>query len=245
MPVRVVPTLAPMAEVYRLPSEGGPSSPRFNTYLSLIRSGMPLSGFNPMTNKDVLGTIEELLAFDAERVLQDAADDLAIVDDVDVFITVATPGVWTDRLATEIDHRLVGRSWPQVLWWTGSPVNRATFLQQAQGQLVRAGWTSRYGPPETLADAAGQEGLALSFADEGALHADVASALDVLGHDRSLATMVAVLYGDDAAQAMGFSPVGLGPGAGLRHCAAVAQTARRGRDLRGLLAARWSPVLSR
>ena len=38
MAVRVVPTLAVMAEVYRLPADGGPDSPRFRAYVELGRS---------------------------------------------------------------------------------------------------------------------------------------------------------------------------------------------------------------
>jgi hypothetical protein len=62
MPVRVVPTLAAMADIHRLPREE-----RFDAYAALGRLGLPVAGYNPMTSKDVLGTCSkgrnEMVAF--------------------------------------------------------------------------------------------------------------------------------------------------------------------------------------
>jgi hypothetical protein len=250
MAVQVVPTLSAMAGVYQLSTKGGPSSPRFGAYVDLGRSGLPVSGYNPMTSNDVLGTIEALLEIDAERVVQDTArrwvEPLGLVDDVEMWITVATPGMWTDRLATEIEHRLLGRSWSQVLVWADESVSPDAVVAQAAAQLVRAAWTRLHGPPAILADAAAQEGLAAALGgtvEDGSVgrrDSAVAEALDVLGDDPSLATMVAVLYGDDAAQALGWMPLGLDDHAGLRHCTATASAALGSRDIADLLRSRWS-----
>src|SRR5687768_193541 len=98
MAVRIVPTLSAMAEVYRLSTEGGPESPRFQRFVELAKDGAPVSGFNPMTAKDALGTVEALLAIDAEDKAKDTAnqyaEELGIEDDLDLAITVATPGLW-------------------------------------------------------------------------------------------------------------------------------------------------------
>jgi hypothetical protein len=79
------------------------------------------------------------------------------------------------------------------------------------------------GPPGTLAAAAEQEGEALAAAGAtGRLDPTAAEVLEVLGDDPTLSTMVAFLYGDATAKAMGFTPLGLGNQVGQDHAIAVA-----------------------
>ena len=227
MAVRVLPTLAAMAEVYRLPAEGGPESPRFGAYVELGRAGVPVSGYNPMTTKPVLPTIERLVAIDAEaiaaRAASEAADRLGWTDEVALVLTVATPGMWTDRLGTEVEHRLTGRGAREVLLWTGEDTGEAAVASAAVAQLVREVWRARNGLPGTVVAAAAQEGLALSMAGmRGTRSAEAAAVLEVLGDDTTLSSMVAFLYGDTAAEALGFTPVGLGDRVGESHAVALA-----------------------
>jgi len=53
---------------------------------------------------------------------------------------------------------------------------------------------------------------------------------------------VAVLYGDDAATAMGWSPVGVATGAGFAYCAQRCEAMLLIHDPGDLLDARWSPA---
>lgn len=228
--VRIVPTLHAMADVYRLPTAGGPTSPRFTTYVELARAGAPVARYNPMTTTDVLGTIEALLAADAEAVAlaaaRSCAERLELDTDIELSITVAAPGMWTDRWATEIDHRLTGRSLTNILLWAGEAGDAATVGAAAAAQVVRVAWARTGGPPATVTDAVGQEGLAGALAGApGELDPAVGAALQVLGEDASLSSMAAVLYGDEVATALGWTPVGIGPWAGLRHAAALAAAA--------------------
>lgn len=138
-----------------------------------------------------------------------------------------------------------------MLVWADETVSSDVIVAQAAAQLVRAAWTRLHGPPATLADAAGQEGLAAALGgsvEDGSVEdgsvgrgdSAVAEALDVLAEDPSLGTMVAVLYGDDAAQALGWMPLGLDDHAGLRHFAATASAALGSREIAELLRSRWS-----
>jgi hypothetical protein len=69
-----------------------------------------------------------------------------------------------------------------------------------------------------------QEGLALSLAGMGGRFDDAAAKVfDVLAEDTTLASMVAFLYGDEAATGMGYTPVGLGPRVGERHAVALVE----------------------
>ena len=58
----------------------------------------------------------------------------------------------------------------------------------------------------------------------GALDESAADALAILEGDTSLATMVGFLYGDEAATALGFTPLGLGDRVGYAHAVALART---------------------
>lgn len=228
MAVRVVPTLEAMAEVYRRSPVGGRDSPRFHTYTDLGRDGFPVAGWNPMTSKDVLGTIERLLAVDAEAIVAETAiavvAQLGAEEDVHVAIVVAAPGMWTDRVATEVEHRLAGRGRNEILFWQGEDVGVEAVRATATADVVRTVWAARYGIPATVKDAVAQEGLALALAGMGGHFDDAAAAIfDVLAEDTTLSAMVGFLYGDEAAKAMGFTPVGLGARVGERHAVALVE----------------------
>lgn len=138
MAVRVAPTLARMAEVYRLPAGGGAESPRFKSHAGAARSGEPVTHFNPMTSKPAGETVEALLGVGAEAVAAEAAtavlDELGAGQEVELvmFVTVATPGMWTDRVATEVEHRLGGQRDLELLFWTGEQIDAATVVRRAR-----------------------------------------------------------------------------------------------------------------
>lgn len=228
MSITVVPTLAFMADVYRRSAAGGPRSDRFRAYEAAGAQRVPVHGYNPMTTKAVLPAIEAFLAIDAEERLAEAANrtaaSMGFADDATMHLTVATPGMWTDDLATEVEHRLLARDPGGVLLWFDQPVSADSLDAAAVAQAVRLVTVARHGPPTVLADAVAQEGAASARAGGPAELDDAAAdALAVLADDPSLSTMVAFLYGDDAADALGFTPIGLGPRVGERHATAIAQ----------------------
>jgi len=259
MAVRIVPTLSAMAKVYRLPTDGGPESPRFRRYVELAKDGAPVAGYNPMTGKDALGTVEALLAIDAEDKAKDTAnlyaEELGIADDVDLSITVATPGAWTDRLATEIEHRLGGRRWKEIVLWTGEDVGEGNLRAVATAQTVRVGWALLHRPPRSVAHAAGQEGLAGAVVDAAAAGVgeppvppvddpadrSVAAALDVFGDETDLSSRAALLYGDEVARQFGWMPLGVQPSAGYGYAKARATVALKDRSAKELLRDAWTP----
>jgi len=230
--VTVVPTLAFMAGVYRLSIEGGPTSPRFRAYAQAAAELVPVHGYNPGTSKPVLAAVEALLAAGAEALLAEVAAEVApawmarhgpVGEPVAMHITVATPGMWTDRLATEVGHRLQGHDPGAALLWFDQPADPAALRPLFAAEVVRSLHLARAGPPATLAQAVAREGAALARAGEGGeIHPAAAEALEVCGSDPALSTMVAFLYGDDAARSLGFTPLGLGDRVGYRHAAALA-----------------------
>jgi hypothetical protein len=261
MAVRIVPTLSAMAEVYRLTTEGGPESPRFQRYVELSKES-PVSGYNPMTtSEEALGTVEALLALDAEDLAKDTANHLAeelgLDEDIDLSITVATPTRWTDRLATEIEHRLGGRRWREIVFWTGEATDESALVAATTAQTVRVGWALLHGPPRRVKHAAGQEGLAAALANgaspggdgdeapEAEEEADrsVAAALDVFADETELASRAALLYGDEVARQFGWMPLGVKPRAGYSYCRVKAAEALEESSAKTLLRDAWTPTV--
>ena len=68
--VKVVPTLARMAEIYSLGRNGGRGSPRFSAYLGDVEHNWGLAAFNPMAGVSATETVYALTALDAERLAQ-------------------------------------------------------------------------------------------------------------------------------------------------------------------------------
>lgn len=134
MSITVAPTLAFMADVYRRPTTGGRESDRFTFYVRAAAESLPVHGYNPMTTKPVLETVEALIDIEAEdrlvTVANDTANRLGYAIDAEMHITVATPGMWTDRLATEVDHRLRAPDPGGVLLWCGDVVDGGVPLRR-------------------------------------------------------------------------------------------------------------------
>jgi hypothetical protein len=255
MTVRIAPTLAAMADIYRLSTDGGPESPRFTKYVELNRDGYPVAGFNPMTSsEETVKTVDALIELDAEELASETANecarDLGLRGaDIGLSITVATPGMWTDRIATEIEHRIGGRRWSEILLWSGEEVDADLLRRLTRAQVVRAGWATIHQPPRTVAQLAGQEGLAgaVSRPDgdtEPAPTPDpaVAEVLATVGEDGHMATRASFLYGDEVATKMGWTPLGIGPSAGYAHSIGVALETLRSKTASKLLRSEWTPL---
>jgi hypothetical protein len=101
--------------------------------------------------------------------------------------------MWSDRLATEVGHRLLAKDCSAVRWWFDQTIETETLDFEIAAQTVRLILQRRSGPPANLAAAARprQEGLAGATAGaKGPFHPGAADALEVLANDTSLATMV-------------------------------------------------------
>ncbi len=152
----VAPALDLMAEVYRLDSRGGAGSVRFRRYTSLCETH-PVHLYNPMTSKpEALETVVRLIELDAEQIVG------RLVGERGISLAVLTPGAWTDRLFTDIEHRT--KALPFVGFWAGESVDPETIVSATTQQLVRLDWQRRPGSAESVASLTAQEGLALRAA---------------------------------------------------------------------------------
>lgn len=223
--VTVHPTLETMARIYSLPRGGGARSPRFASYVALVEHHWGLSSFNPMAGNAAAATVDALIALDAEDVAAEAADEILArcqwTDPVTLAVVVASPGMWTDRLATEVRHRTVAdrrANHGEIHLWSVDETSVDVIRVESAAETVRTIWTTVHGPTRTLGDVLAREGLAYALArpaDDGSLiDARVAEAIDILGNTDSLGDIIAVLYGDAAASALGYSTLNLPEHAG-------------------------------
>ena len=231
--VRVAATLDTMAEIYALPRKGGPQSPRFAAYLARVEGSWGLSSYNPMAGPDAHDTVRKLIAIDAERLADAQARDLAARCDFDGNITIAvavpSPGMWTDRRATELQHRTIAdrrAGHGTVLLWPGDPLDERQVNMECAAEVVRIMWTAYHGVPTSLRAVLAREGLCYALApavmsveavpNDAEDDAAVEEALAVLGDSTMQGDIVGVLYGDATAIEMGWTPPGLAEKAGFR-----------------------------
>lgn len=208
----MIPTLGLMAEVYALSTAGGADSPRFRHYVSLNAARHPLGEFNPMTSKPgAAETVEHLLSIDAEGVVGDVAGA------EDIFISVLTPGAWTDDVFTELERRMVAPG--SVGVWAGETPDAEEVARLTRMSLARRRWQEHNGRARSLRPLASQEGYAAVSAGPPAPDGDGDAGrmvLEVVGDTDDRGTLIAWLMGDEKAASFGDTGVGLGPGDGLR-----------------------------
>ncbi|MEF2280137.1 hypothetical protein V3W47_17735 [Deinococcus sp. YIM 134068] len=216
---------------------------RFRAYVSLIHSGpefLPLGAFSPMGKRQA-EYLDALISLDAEGIAAQACEDMVrrLHTSPDclrlLLVVVDEPrNGWTQRWLTDAEWRFQGKydglpqdrpavgfdRWVTVQLWTDSPVSFQAVFSEVCGSVVRALRQRRLGLPITLRDHLTQEGEAARFAGEH-IHINA----EELAYTREVLcphldsthwpTIFAALYGDEAARAVGFPPLGLSHRAGF------------------------------
>lgn len=223
---------------------------RFQEYLRVIlkedRSDIrlpPLAIMNPMGKEHVSALLDTLLAIGAEdaaaNALGEASTQLAGVPGtfkVGLVVADDVMGGWTNRYTAEFSHRFEGqgqrkRGWLAGVLWASDPPSLQGVRQEVLAAVYRASYIQQYGEARTLREMLAQEGYVMSRAgclkpalDAGDLcytREIIAPHLDA--QDRP--TIIACLFGDTAAAALGYTPQGLSERAGLALALREAQSA--------------------
>jgi hypothetical protein len=247
--ITYLPVLRTLRELYVQPRD----MQRFRRYLAALTGGtddivLPIGVANPMAKEHAIAKLDELLALGAEDVGAAAAAaaaarlagrvplelevkaSLVLVDDV--------AGGWTNRYTTEASVRFPGRGalrrpFATGLVWTSESPGAEQLHQEVLGAIYRVVYQQRRGLPVRLRAMLDQEGLAGLFAgarpdlapDELARARRVVAGV---GDDPGYPTAFACLYGDEAAEQLGYRPLGLPPRAGF--AVALADALDRQRD---------------
>jgi hypothetical protein len=214
-----------MAEIYRLDRTGGVRSPRFVAYLGRVENRRALAAYNPMAGPAALASVQRLIELDAEAI---AARHAA---DAELAVVVSSPGLWTDRVATEVELRTDPEPPALVRFWAGEPVQAADVERECVAAAERVRWRLRHGPARTVDAVLAREGAAYAVAGSpfGTLAAGeaelVSEAVELLGASEQPGDIAAVLFGDPAAVALGWTPLGIPWHAGYRWAIARAHGA--------------------
>ncbi|MFN8062557.1 MAG: hypothetical protein U0Q12_25620 [Vicinamibacterales bacterium] len=236
--VEYVPLLRVQRDLYSLPR----GMDRFRAYIATMvdaESGdlaLPLVAMNPMGRDHVPALIDEYLRLDADGLagtvvraastgtlasagtLSRAKVSLVVADDL--------KGGWTNRYCTEFTQRFESRAmyrrgWLVGLLWTSESPSAALAEREALAALYRGAHIARHGFAATLGELLAQEGAAMRHAgwDSPTLDADdlayTRHVIAPLAGARDRATIMACIFGDEAATTLGYQPRGLSARAGL------------------------------
>jgi hypothetical protein len=243
MKLEYVPLLQVQRDLYELP-RGFERFREYLRTMTDPDSGdlkLPLVAMNPM-GKDHLPVFpDKLIGLDADgeaaRAIAEAQAALQTEPGeykVCVVVSDDLRGGWTNRYTTEFDYRFrqkayYKRGWITGILWTSETYTPERIREEVQLCLFRAAYIQRHGYARTLGEMLTQESHAMSPTARQALRMagstaptldpdDLAYTREVLAtyfDNSDLPTLIAALYGDAAAQQLGYSPLGLSPRAGL------------------------------
>ena len=215
---------------------------------------LPLVAMNPMGKDHVPGLIDDYLALGAEEIAEEAVREVAAkapalrtdvrgatasaVAEYRVALVVSDDlkGGWTNRWASEYAHRIEGaaiskRGWLVGILWTSEPASVHNVREAVLTSIHRAAYLQTHAAPTTLGEMLDQEGYAMARAGCTTPQLDD----DDLAYTRSVitphlgatdrATVIACMFGDRAAAALGYPPQGLSDRAGLALALSSARVA--------------------
>jgi len=207
---------------------------------------LPIGVANPMAKEHALVKIDELLEIGADEVGARAAAEAdarlkQVKGDIEIKASVVVvddlAGGWTNRFTSEASVRFPGRGalkrpFATALAWTSETPVAEDVRREMLAAIYRVAYQHCCGLPTSLAAMLDQEGLAGVFAGAGVTlsAAQVSAAravIETLGKDPPYPTVFAALYGDTAAEQLGYPVLGLPARAGFEVALADALEVRR------------------
>jgi hypothetical protein len=242
MKVTYLPVLRTLRELYAQPRDMA----RFHHYIAELTGGgndvvLPIGMANPMAKEHALASLDQLLAVGAEEIGADAAHEaerrLGDVRTAEIKASIVLAddvgGGWTNRYTTEAMVRFPSRGalkrpFATALAWTSESPTPEQLRREVLAAIFRVAYQQRFGLAVALRDRLRQEGLAAAFAGVRPSFSDqqlerARGIIDNLGDDPPYPTTFAALYGDVAAEQLGYTRLGLPPRAGFEVAIAAAQ----------------------
>jgi hypothetical protein len=243
MKLEFAPLLQVQRDLYRMPR----GWERFRAYLQTLIDPetkdlkLPLSAMNPMGKDHVPALLDQYLAFDADglaaRAVAEAESRLSNVEGefkVTLVIVDDAMGGWTNRYSNELTARsgskpLHKRGWITGTLWTSETPSEQATREETLTAVYRAAHIQQHGFAATMREIMAQEGYAMAMAgcsnpslDEDDLEytrAVIAPNLDT----KDYPIVITSLFGDVAAAALGYAPLGLSERAGFALALSDAQ----------------------
>lgn len=242
MPLEFVPLLQLQRDLYAMP-RGMERFREYIKTMTDAETGdlaLPLVAMNPMGKDHIPALLDQYLTLGAERIAAQAVEEAAAEATakaaalrtsgcgykVCLVVSDDLKGGWTNRYASEFSHRIEGaaiakRGWLTGILWTSEPASARAVRDAVLTSIYRAEYLQTHAVPVTLGEMLEQEGYAMARAGcEGPVLEP-----DDLAYTRSVvhlhldatdrATVIACLFGDSGANALGYPPQGLSDRAGL------------------------------
>jgi hypothetical protein len=200
----------------------------------------PLVTVNPMAKEHALEFVESWIALGAEDVARTVLEEanlrlmsvgysstvkvgLSVLDDL--------KGGWTNRTFNDAARFKVGESLEKTGWvcvplWTSEIPKLEELRSVVLESAYRAAFVVQHGDPKTLREMMAQEGAVAAFANRSLEFDNLESQHEELEYSRAVIaphldsmhqpTVIACLYGDDAARELGYPPLGLSKNAGFQ-----------------------------
>lgn len=250
MKFELVPILEKLRDLYLIPR--GPD--RFGAYIDLAVGGAsaskdipypPLVTVNPMAKEHALEFVESWISLGAEDVARTVLEEANLrlepvqysgIVKVGLSVLDDFGGGWTNRTFNDAARFKVAESLEKTGWicvplWTSEIPKLEELRPVVLESAFRAAHVSQHGDPKSLREMIRQEGAVAAFAARS-LEFDAEeleySRAVIAPHFESThqPTMIACLYGDEAAKELGYPPLGLSKNAGFQVALADALEAR-------------------
>ncbi len=242
MAVTYHPLLKLQRELYNIPR--GPE--RFNRYIETLRDPqtqdmrLPLSAMNPMGKDHIPELLDEYLALGADDFAAKALENIQPqlsqfkgVFQAALVIADDAHGMWTERYSVEFGERFetkphFRRGWLVGLLWSSERPSLESVRQALETAVFRGLYVESNGIAITLREMMAQEGFVLN-------KSNIPQALDSdeLEYSREIIApylesdehpvIMSAIFGDEAAQSLGYEPLGLSQCAGLMVALADAE----------------------
>ena len=241
MSLSLLPLLQIQRDLYALPK----GMERFREYIKTMTDpetgdlALPLVAMNPMGQDHIPALIDQDIALGAETIAAEAVADATrrrsgsldppapdLEFKIGLVVSDDLKGGWTNRWASEFSHRFesaayLKRGFLTAILWTSEPPSADSVRGAVLTSIYRAEYLQTHRMPATLGGMLEQEGYAMARAgcttpslDEEDLSYTRTVITPHLGAtDR--ATLMACLFGDAAANALGYPPQGLTERAGF------------------------------
>ncbi len=244
MPLALLPVVDLMLEYYELP--GG--FERFKEYIRLLTGGtgddmkLPIGGFNPMGKAHVKEKLLELKNLKAEAIMSgiisefNSKDQLFGSETFHVSVSLADDlkGGWTNRYTTDYQAKfnsgsIIKRKFQPVGFWTSDSVSKELIELRTKETLYRLQYQLKFPKPETLEDHVKQEAFvntALGQESDTSItdYSEIKDFYTVHKTTIEYPVIFNFLYGDQAAEELGYKPIGIKiPFAGFEFAGALAK----------------------
>lgn len=210
---------------------------RFRAYIATMvdETGdleLPLVAMNPMGKDHIPTLLDEYLTFEAddlaaEAMIKTIPQHQNVQGEFQVTLVLAddAQGQWTNRYATEFGHLfqtrpLHRRGWLVGNLWTSELPSIETVREEILKTIFRGVHIQQFGYAQTLGEMMAQEGFAQHRAgcQQQFDRDEITYTHEVITpylESEAYPEQMVCLYGDDAAHALGYEPIGLSPRAGF------------------------------